>query len=95
MKKDEDIISYDFQGWPNYKMTLREILKSLGANVDNGVIGFKEKDPILDIYPKILEDDGMGYGVNERYVIDSYCDEEKNFINMFAEPEMKDNKNDE
>lgn len=95
MKKDEDIISYDFQGWPNYKMTLREILERLGATENKGVIGFNEKDPILDIYPKILEDDGMGYGVNERYVIESDCDEEKTFINMFAEPEMKGDKNDE
>ena len=86
MEKEEDIISYDFQGWPNYKMTLREMLESLGAITINGVIGFNDKDPILDIYPKVFEDDGMAYGVNERYVIESSFDKDKTFINIFAEP---------
>ena len=96
MVRDEDIISYDFQGWPNYKMTLREILKSLGANTNKGVIGFREKDPILDVYPKVLEDDGMGYGVNARYITEASVDkEDKSFISIFAEPEIEDENTDE
>lgn len=61
-------IDYDFEGWPKYAHTLREILIALGAKVDeNGNIVFNGDDELLDAYPYILEDDGMGYGVNERY----------------------------
>jgi hypothetical protein len=90
MHREEDIISYDFQGWPNYKMTIREILQSLGATTNNGFIGFNEKDPILDIYPQVLEDDGMAYGVNEKFVIDADVDKDKTYINIFAEAKIED-----
>ena len=96
MTRDEDIISYDFQGWPVYKMTLREILIEMGSLQENGLIGFKTDDPILDVYPKVLEDDGMGYGVNARYITEASVDrEDKSFISIFAEPEIEDEKTDE
>ena len=28
MRKSEDIVCYDFQGWPDYKMNLREIMST-------------------------------------------------------------------
>lgn len=92
MTIDEDIISYDFQGWPNYKMNLREILEELGATVENGVIGFKTNNPVLDIYPRVLHDDGMGYGVDPRYITEAFADMEDKYINIFAEPEIEDEK---
>lgn len=62
-------IDYDFQGWPIYAHTLREVLIALGGTVDeNGNIVFKGDDKLLDAYPQLFEDDGMGYGVNEKYV---------------------------
>lgn len=85
MDKENDIISYDFQGWPNYKRNLREILNMMGAVEENGMIGFKTNDAILDIYPLILEEDGMGYGVNERYIIEASADMMKTYVNIFAE----------
>ena len=91
MDKENDIISYDFQGWPNYKRNLREILNMMGAVEENGMIGFKTDDVILDVYPKVLEDDGMGYGVNGRYITEvGVDDEDKSFISIFAEPEIED-----
>lgn len=91
MDKEEDIISYGFQGWPNFKRTLREILNMMGAVEENGMIGFKTDDAILDVYPKVLEDDGMGYGVNERYITEvGVADKDKSFISIFAEPEIED-----
>ena len=92
MTRDEDIISYDFQGWPNYKMNLREILEELGATVENGVIGFKTDNPVLDIYPRVLHDDGMAYGVDPRYITEAFADMEDKYINIFAEPEIEDEK---
>ena len=32
MRKTEDIVCYYFQGWPEYKMNLREILLALGVS---------------------------------------------------------------
>ena len=63
-------ISYDFQGWPMYAMTLWEILEKLGFKKEgNKVVGEISED-LLNAYPVLLEDDGMGYGVNQQYIIE-------------------------
>ena len=85
MKIDEDIISYDFQGWPNYKMNLREILKSIGAFEKDGILGFETDSNILDKYPYMLEDDGMGYGVNKSYVTSAANETDTSEIQAFIE----------
>ena len=87
MNRDEDIVSFDFQGWPNYKMNLREILQSLGAVEKDGIIGFNVDDKALDIYPVTLEDDGMAYGVNGKFVTTAEANREDGYINMFIEPQ--------
>lgn len=87
MNREEDIVSFDFQGWPNYKMNLREILQSLGAVEKDGVIGFNVDDKVLDIYPVTLEDDGMAYGVNEKFVTTAEANREDEYINIFIEPQ--------
>ena len=75
MKRKENIIDYDFQGWPEYKMTLREILESLGlslevrADVEEGYF-ISSKNPMLDKYPVIFHDDGMGYSPTIEYITD-------------------------
>lgn len=87
---DEDkLISYEIMGeWPIYKLTLREILSRLGAfETPNGIFGFDSANPILDICPCRLTDDGMGYGVNEEWIIDADSDN-KNYINIFTEKEL-------
>ena len=75
---NDNIIDYDFQGWPIRKMTVREILERLG------VTDYKiENERILDLYPCLLEDDGMGYGVNTQYITEvSYCND---YVNMFRD----------
>lgn len=60
MQRKEDVVCYDFQGWPEFKMNLREILIALGGACENGKICFDENDPLMDVYPRILMDDGMG-----------------------------------
>lgn len=63
-------ISYDFQGWPMNAMTLLEILEKLGFKKEgNKVVGEISED-LLNAYPVLLEDDGMGYGVNQQYIIE-------------------------
>ena len=69
MNRIEDIVYYDFQGWPEYKMNLREVLMALGGKVEGDTISFDLKDPLMDVYPRILADDGMGYGVDENVIV--------------------------
>jgi hypothetical protein len=70
-------IGLDFQGWPVHAMTLREILKRLGFEEDSKAITLiksEETNRLLDSYPYLLEDDGMGYGVNGEYVTEASTD---------------------
>lgn len=67
-------IGTDFQGWPVKAMTLREILEQLGFKENKNSFSISKKNKLLDAYPYLLEDDGMGYGVNSEYVIDADAD---------------------
>ena len=49
MRKTEDIVCYDFQGRPEYKMNLREILLALGGQQDGNFIKFASDAPLMDI----------------------------------------------
>lgn len=87
---DKDkLISYDvMSGQPLYKLTLREILSKLGA-VEQGdeFIGFDTNDPILDICPCRLTDDGTNYGVDPEWIIYANSDN-KTYIDLFTEKEL-------
>lgn len=80
----EKIIGFDFQGWPIEKMTLREVLTSLGAtlNEETGKYEIPNNEK-LDIFPVVLEDDGMGYGVDDRFITEATIYEDS--VNIFAE----------
>ena len=43
--KKEDIIDFDFQGWPVYKMNIRSILKNLGFECEDGKWIIDDADP--------------------------------------------------
>lgn len=61
-------IGTDFQGWSINALTFKEILKQLGFT-DTGDGYFIEKgDEILNAYPRLLEDDGMGYGIDSGFI---------------------------
>ena len=91
----ENIIGIDFQGWPIYKLTIRDIIEQLGfQKMENeGDIYWRIEDnnPILDISPNVLTDDGMGYGVDLKLIIDcdKLFDENGNLdgINIFIDNE--------
>ena len=90
MRKTEDIVCYDFQGWPEYKMNLREILLALGGQQDGNFIKFPSNTPLMDIYPRILVDDGMGYGVDEHVIVSVDIDPQDEYINIFRERKPTD-----
>ena len=70
----ENIIGIDFQGWPIYKLTIRDILEQLGfqkmENEGNIYWRIEDNNPILDISPDVLTDDGMTYGVDLKRIIE-------------------------
>ena len=84
MKMREDLIEYDFQGWPVFRMNLKEILLALGGTIEGDKLSFDVRNPIMATYPRILMDDGMGYGVDESAVVSVNANEE--YINIFREP---------
>ena len=73
-RKDENIIGQDFQGWYIYKMSLREILMELGAELvtagNKSYLALENTNPILDAFPRTYEDDGMAYPINERAIVE-------------------------
>lgn len=90
-------ISIDFQGWPIKAMTLGELLERFGLAVDETmdntkcfVSGLVDKS-IIDAYPVVLEDDGMGYGIKPKYITEVskeiWYDEDikENVFNIFAD----------
>lgn len=84
-----NIIDIDFEGWPVKRRTLREILESIGAKeieTKDGekVLGFPVDSKTLDVFPRTLEDDGMGYGVDEMWITGAHMPTE-DIINMFRE----------
>lgn len=95
MRKTEDIVCYDFQGWPEYKMNLREILLALGGQQDDDFIKFPSDAPLMDIYPRILTDDGMGYGVDENVIVSVDIDPQNEYINIFRERKPTDKEQEE
>lgn len=84
------IINEDWQGWPEYAYSLREILKELGLRVNGSQVSGEIPEKVLDSYVAILEDDGMGYGINKKYVtcVDTShpyldVDLDKSIVNIF------------
>lgn len=67
-------VGEDFQGWPVKIKTLRELLDELGFEEKDGFIRISNDSKLLDAYPRLLSDDGMGYGVDEYYITETDYD---------------------
>lgn len=72
---------YDWQGWPFYALTLREMLTKLGFEEEDGKLTIPSDADILDAYPTLLVDDGMGYGVDKEYIVEVDKDTYEDTIN--------------
>lgn len=59
---------YDWQGWPVSIMSLKDILIHLGFEEHDGKLSISADNELLNCYPRLLENDGMGYGINERFI---------------------------
>ena len=71
MKNKENIIGFDFQGWPVRKLTLEEILVRLGGHLNPETDMYEINKSLVETVPTVYTDDGMGYGVNEAYIVDA------------------------
>lgn len=89
MNNKDNIINFDFQGWPVEKTNMREIINNIFHPETIEVNGKKyiaipEDSEILNQFPLILEDDGMGYGVHEQYITETRTNEDGSIV-MFRD----------
>ena len=90
MNRNEDVVCYDFQSWPEYKMNLREVLIALGGKTEGNILSFDLNAPLMDVYPRILMGDDMGYGVDESVIVSVDISMKDGFINIFREKKPTD-----
>ena len=82
----DEIVGYDFQGWPLYPLRVISLLRTMGMSED--VIDQIPED-ILTSTITTLEDDGMGYGVNEECIVNCAIDKNKNIVYLWRIPNVK------
>ena len=73
----DEIIGHDYQGWPLYHLRVISFLRVLGVSED--VIKQIPED-ILKAHVSTLDEDGMGYGVNETKCSNCSINPEKGVI---------------
>ena len=88
-EKKENIINFDFQGWPEFKMSMKDIIERIGGKLNEETNKWEiPNEGWLTQCPTILHDDGMGYGVNEEYIIDVNVDKIEQSCNIWADKKL-------
>lgn len=88
----KNIINYDAQGFPIHKISLKDIISTfMNYNPVDKAYWIKEDDPKLQLFPRVLENDGMGYGINEKKIC-SFSFVNDTYINVFVETSLPENK---
>lgn len=82
----DKIVGYDFQGWPLYQLRVISLLRTIGMSDD--IIDQIPED-ILTPTITTLEDDGMGYGINEECIVNCAIDKNKNIVYLWRIPNVK------
>ena len=85
-------IGTDFQGWPIKAMSLADILRQLGFKETEEGFSMEKDNPLLSAYPLLLTDDGMGYGVEPRFIVETDLEVYDHDVNTI---EMAENKESE
>ena len=85
----ENIINFDFQGWPEFKMSMRDIIERIGGklNEETNKWEIPNKDWMVQC-PTILHDDGMGCGTNPEYIVDIHVDNISQTCNIWADKKL-------
>lgn len=82
----DEIVGYDSYGWPLYSLRIISLLRAMGMSDD--IIDQIPED-ILTSTISTLEDDGMGYGVNEECIVNCAIDKNKNIVYLWRTPNVK------
>lgn len=86
---DENIINFDFQGWPEYKRTLKDLIIAIGGIYNEETKKWEITDAgYLNTCPILFQDDGMGYGVNEMRIVDIDVDKVAQTCNIWYDKEL-------
>lgn len=92
MFNKDRIINFDSQGFPLEEQTLKDIIEQI-CSYDEKTNRYyiDADDKTLNIVPRVLEDDGMGYGVNEKHIISFSVnkDYETPYANAFIEKPLE------
>ena len=85
----ENIINFDFQGWPEFKMSIKDIIERVGGklNEETNKWEIPNKDWMVQC-PTILHDDGMGCGTNPEYIVDIHVDNISQTCNIWADKKL-------
>ena len=83
LETHDKIVGYDFQGWPLYPLRAISLLRAMGMSDD--IIDQIPED-ILTSTITTLEDDGMGYGINEECIVNCAIDKNKNIVYLWRMP---------
>lgn len=89
----KNIINFDLQGWPITQLNIRDIIEKICTyDTENNRYYIDANSDVLDLVPRVFEDDGMGYGVNEKRVIsfDVFGNDDDKYSNIFIEEKVKD-----
>lgn len=92
-KPDSEIFNEDFEGWPMYKQNIRDFLIGFGLSYNKETNNWEisEDDPRLNTVVRIFEDDGMGYGTNQKYAHECKCfnnEQNEYFCNVFVDVDV-------
>lgn len=89
-EKKENIINFDFQGWSEFKMSMKDIIEKLGGTLNKETNKWEiPNEGWLVQSPVILHDDGMGYGVNDEYIINVDIDKIGQTCNIWADKKLE------
>ena len=67
MENKDNIVAFDFQGWPVEKISLETIIEQIGGVYNKKTGNYEIPKDKLQVTPKIYTDDGMGYAtVNKK-----------------------------
>lgn len=79
----DEIIGHDYQGWPLYHLRVISFLRVLGVSED---IIKQIPEDILKTQISSIDEDGMGYGINEECIVDCTIDKNKNIVYLWRMP---------
>lgn len=79
----DEIVGHDHCGWPLYQLRVISLLRAMG--ISNDIVDQIPED-ILTSTITTLEDDSMGYGINEECIVNCAIDKNKNIVYLWRMP---------